>query len=120
MIFVNCFIIFAIAFFLFCFGMMYYRYVKWRNSMLAQGRWKPWKEVRSELCLGRGVLYIDFGGGDTKSWWIPIPTSNDPSVVEAWEAGFATFCPYWYRFEFLFRIAFPNAKLYQSFDTHFS
>lgn len=32
MIFVNYFMIFAIVFFLFCFGMMYYRHVKWRNG----------------------------------------------------------------------------------------
>lgn len=118
MLFVNCVIIFAIAFFLFCFGMMYYQVVQWKNYMRVEGLWKPWKEVRSELRLGRGVLFVDFGGPYVRSWWVPNPTTDDISIMEA-ETGFATYCPLWYRFQFVFRTAFPNSKLHQSFDKYF-
>ncbi len=119
MVFVYCLIIFAILCFLFGFGMTYYRIVKWKGHMLSNGRWKPWREVRNELRLGKGVLFIDYGGPDTKSWWVPEPSEDEISIMEA-SMGFATYCPLWYRYRFVFRRAFPNSKLLESHDIYFT
>lgn len=116
--FVSCFSIFGMTCAILAPVLIYYRLAKWKNYMLAQGRWKPWREVRNELRLGRGVLFIDYGGPDTISWWVPDPSDDEISIMEA-ETGFATYCPLWYRYHFVFRKAFPNSKLHESHDIYF-
>lgn len=104
------------------FFIVYFPFLSWRRSMIRIGRWKCWKEVRKELEQGNGILYIDEYGKGMTIWWLPkFPVEEEVDITKnqncIWlptEDGFATYCPFCLRFDFLFRRRFPKSKLIRS------
>jgi len=111
------------------YSIVFFRFLSWRNSMIRAGRWKYWNEVAKELDQGNGLLYVDCYGKGMTIWWLPKFPAEEGldeknSEHDRWlptDGGFATYCPFWLRFHFIFRRRFPKAKLITSgYYTSFS
>lgn len=115
-----CFVV-TIVFTVLC-SIPFVRFLNRRNSMIRIGRWKYWNEVRKELEQGNGILYVDEYGNGMTIWWLPkcpvhegvVDENNQNCIWLPTDDGFATYCPFWLRFNFVFRRRFPKSKLIRS------
>lgn len=104
------------------FSIAYLPFLSWRRSMIQIGRWRNWKEVRKDLEQGNGILYIDEYGKGMTIWWLPKfnceeefdAKTNQNCLSLPTDDGFATYCPFWLRVDFIFRRRFPKSKLIRS------